>query len=118
MAFHHMYSHKISAVAVVDLERKFQGALSCNMIKGLQMNNIQLLVKPVLKFIEDATPSKIDLSAETGTLDMTMNDVVRKLAQSKKHRLWIVDEEQKLIGLLTLTDIIKAVVRIEPGDMS
>ena len=41
---------------------------------------------------------------------VTLDYAIRKLVAVKAHRLWIVDEEGKLNGVLSLTDIIKVLL--------
>ena len=125
-AFHHLLENKVSAVAVVDIEKsgnkKFLGSLSANMVKGLNKNNLHLLVKPVLEYIKEATPKGCEGvdSDEFATPCTTLLEALQKLSRSGRHRLWIVDNDndRNLLGVLSLTDIIGSVVQIGPGEMA
>ena len=46
----------------------------------------------------------------TCTLDSTMEEMVRTVVEGHFRRLWVVDAEGKAIGVISLTDLIKAVI--------
>ncbi|EPZ31435.1 CBS-domain-containing protein [Rozella allomycis CSF55] len=41
------------------------------------------------------------------TLKSSLGFAMRKIIATKSHRVWIIDEDRKLIGVVTLTDVIK-----------
>jgi CBS domain-containing protein len=51
--------------------------------------------------------------AITVTADSTFDEVVKILAENKIHRVWVVDDG-KPVGLVSTTDIMKILTRVEP----
>lgn len=52
-------------------------------------------------------------SAVTVDADATFDHVVKTLAEQKIHRVWVV-EDGKPVGLVSTTDIMKVLTRLEP----
>lgn len=42
-------------------------------------------------------------------LDTTLGFTVAKLLATKSHRVWVVDEREKAIGVVSLTDVMRAI---------
>ena len=46
----------------------------------------------------------------TCTLESTMEEMVRTVVEGHHRRLWVVDGDGKPVGVISLTDLIKAVI--------
>jgi CBS domain-containing protein len=101
--FYLMFFHKISAVGIVSKEGKLIGNLSASDIRGLRHDNFASLLQPVMKFLEKS-PKRSPITCKMNT---TFETVLLKLSFFRIHRMWIVDDEDKPIGLISLTDIMR-----------
>ncbi len=59
----------------------------------------------ILRSLSLSLPSTLLLSAET-----KLSVVVKDLAENHLHRVWVLDGDNKPIGVVTLRDIIDAVI--------
>ena len=62
------------------------------------------LLLPVTQFLKTQHSWKAPV---TVTLSSTLETVLLKLCWFRLHRVWIVDEENRPIGVITLTDVLK-----------
>jgi CBS domain-containing protein len=42
-------------------------------------------------------------------LDTTLGFAVAKLLATKSHRVWVIDERERAIGVLSITDVMRAI---------
>jgi len=110
-AFQMMAEHKVSAVPVVDATGKLVTVISAKDIRGLQAKVIFTnLYKPAKDFAASSRIQSLSNMPEIHcTLDTILLDVIVKLAALKIHRLFVVDEAMKPIGVITLGDVLGAV---------
>lgn len=52
----------------------------------------------------------------TCTSDASLKDIMAIVLKQHVHRVWIIDEQKKPIGVVTLTDIIHAITKFVSGD--
>jgi len=104
-AFYLMYFHKVSAVAIVGKTGNLVANLSASDIKGLKHDNFSRLLLPVMEFLKGTTSKKC--APITCRLFSSIETVILKLSLFRIHRLWIVDEKENPIGVISLTDIMK-----------
>jgi len=115
-AFKVMIKQGVSAVAVVDANGKFVNSLTGKDIKvlvqrtkGKSKVSFAPLYESAGKFAaltrKDA-PGKSIVATGSCTLKSTIHDVILQLAQSHFHRLFVLDSDQKPIGVVSLGDII------------
>ncbi len=127
--------HKISGAPVVDDNRKVVGILSegdimrllevhspnLNLILPAPLDLIELPVRMKYEFDEIAAginkaavekvSSIMTMKVVTITPDKSISDAAELMDQHKVNRLPVVDEEDKLVGILTRGDIIGAMVK-------
>lgn len=48
-------------------------------------------------------------------LDTTLGFAVAKLLATKSHRVWVIDEREKAIGVVSLTDVMRAIATTSNG---
>ncbi|EGC40456.1 hypothetical protein DICPUDRAFT_96258 [Dictyostelium purpureum] len=121
-SFKLMNLHKISAVPVLnDNDNKIIGNLSINDLYGLKESTIKLLLEPTLSFLninQNNQHNNNDLLQNKNkpdhpvvlTLNDTFKDAIERVSQNKIHRVWIVDDNNVPISLISLTDICKLIV--------
>jgi CBS domain-containing protein len=126
-AFRNMYENKISAVPVVDPNLGNQlwntGTLSASDLRGMVVdpkNIISMMnmsIEEYLNKIQSAKKKPKLLEREKPKQwrckpQDTMFDVVNKLTQSGVHRLWVVDLEDRPIGVVSLCDVISVFAKL------
>ena len=98
-----MDANKLESIAVVS-DGKLVGQLSASDLRGLAKDLFSSLDKRISDFIGKA--KKIS----TCSPDAKLKDVIKQLAASSLHRLWIVDKELHPIGVVSLGDVMKALM--------
>jgi 5'-AMP-activated protein kinase regulatory gamma subunit len=109
--FRLMSEHRINGVAVVDKNDKFVDALTAKDIKAIgEKVNLSLLKLPVLDYLERSRKMggvKFTGEGTTCSENITLREVIKKLGQNKRHRIFVVDEENKVLRVISLGDVIK-----------
>jgi len=105
-AFYQMIQRNVSAVAIVDKQGVLVASISATDLRGLQQENFSGLLLPVLEFIQLHVPDLIipPLTVRSST---TFETVILKLAAARTHRLWVIDEMDRPVGVISLTDVMK-----------
>lgn len=103
----HILTHNnISSVPIVDENNKlinvYEAVDVLGLIKAGLYNDLSLSVGEALMRRSDDFEG-----VYTCTLNDSLATIMATIKKSKLHRLFIVDEETKLIGVLTLSDILK-----------
>eukprot|EP01087_Luapelamoeba_hula_P019179 TRINITY_DN6324_c0_g1_i1.p1 TRINITY_DN6324_c0_g1~~TRINITY_DN6324_c0_g1_i1.p1 ORF type:complete len:257 (-),score=32.51 TRINITY_DN6324_c0_g1_i1:65-835(-) len=107
-AFTKMAESSINALAIVQDDSTLAGNISCADLRGLTLEHFARLQSSVLDFVKEQSHQK---QLYTCAKNNTLWEAITELAVSHVHRLWIVDEANKPIGLVSLTDIMKAILR-------
>ncbi|KFK43788.1 hypothetical protein AALP_AA1G172700 [Arabis alpina] len=88
--------------------RKVIGTFSATDLKGCRLPELQTwLPLTALEFTEKASGKEREMVS--CTVDMTMEEAIEKVVTRGVHRVWVVDQQGLLQGVLSLTDIIRAV---------
>ena len=127
-AFKLLEEKKVSAVAVVKTDGTLVGEMDSDSLKmiGIQFS---MLASPIWQCYEgfDGSgasmrqwnnttdhESRSDVVAplpdNTCTLTTTMEDMVKTVVSGHHRRLWVVDDAKKPIGVVSLTDLVNAVI--------
>ncbi|CAN0879441.1 SNF1-related protein kinase regulatory subunit gamma-like PV42a [Linum grandiflorum] len=99
--------------------RKLIGTFSATDLRGWHFATLQTwLPLTALEFTETVSTSAIYPAPNspnmelrelvTATADSTLQEVIQKVVTKHVHRVWVVDSQGLLTGLVSLTDIIKA----------
>jgi len=112
-AFKTMRELGISACGVVDDSGKLVGNISAADIKllGYDLSFFQALaftVNEYIQLIKEKTGRKTCVVSVKEGGKETVGDVVQKLLENHIHRLYIVDADEKPVGLISMTDILVA----------
>lgn len=107
----HKEGRVADALALVDGEGKFCGALSDSDLRGLGYEMFARLQLPVSEFVAMQS-QRLPLAKYCCSDDTTLAAAIKRMAKHGLHRLWIVDESQKPLGVVTLLDIMKALMLV------
>jgi len=117
-AFKMMVEKNVSGLAVIDKEGKLTAAISMKDLKAMSpdarlfwrlyqtVHNFLLKVRKENNETSGDRPRTIVTVKPTDTLDT----VVKKLAEHKIHRVFIVDDHKKPLGVISLKDVMKEII--------
>lgn len=104
-AFKKMAEENISALAIVDKENgKLVGNLSASDLRSLNAQKLPSIVRYVGNFL--VVQYGYVKKPLTVTTNSTLDDVIQIILDKKVHRVWIIDEDRKPTGVITLTDVL------------
>jgi len=112
-AFRLMAEHKIHGVAVVDEKGEIFSNLSAKDVKFLQPDALfTKMYRPTLELIQlvRSTNLKAVFPSFCVDLNSTFEEVIKKLAVLKVHRLYVEDEHRRPIGVISLGDILEVLL--------
>jgi len=116
-AYSQMCQCNVSGLAVVNDAGELVGAISASDIKGsLEANLFTDIYLPIGLYLDKATPNFPRSLSErpiSCTLDTTLSEAVSKLSSNHIHRVFVVDESSKPVAVLSLSDIITFLSRVE-----
>ncbi len=114
-AFVKMHEKHLSDVAIVDEDGTFQGCLSASDLTLIKDYKFNCLLWPVLQFLGELSNeeggqharSYIEPRGRPGWClpSTSLGTVVKKLAQERMHRIFVVNDQKKVVGVVSLTDI-------------
>ncbi|KAI9004696.1 hypothetical protein HDU85_000911 [Gaertneriomyces sp. JEL0708] len=119
-AFRTMYTHRVSAVAIIADSGSLCANLSASDLRGISQSNIECLLDNVYTFLEVDTRRRDDQvkadqlkfvsevrdsNADAQSIP-TVGEVVDLMLGSRIHRVWIVDGDDRPTGVVTLSDIL------------
>lgn len=106
-AFKLMVEKGVSAVGVVDAEGRLLGNVSVSDLRviGFDGKMFSRLFVPITEFLQSIRPTG---GVVTVTTTNTITDILRKLVDNKIHRVYVIDEQSKPIGIISLLDILRA----------
>jgi len=99
-----MDANKLESIAVVGADGKLVAQLSASDLRGLSKELFAALDRRISDFTGKAK------RVSTCQPDTKLRDVVKQLATGSLHRLWIVDKDQRPIGVVSLGDVMKALM--------
>ena len=103
-----MQKEKISSLALVDpLTDRLVGNFSASDLVGLYQEHFPSFKSSLKDFLE--THSEKSLSPNCARLDSTLLDIVKLLDENNLHHLWVVDDDFKPTGIISITDICRAI---------
>ncbi|TPX55873.1 hypothetical protein PhCBS80983_g04939 [Powellomyces hirtus] len=109
-AFRDMYVNRVSAVAVIDKEGGLAANLSASDLRGLSSSNLACLFDNVYTFLEIDTHRRADqVKADQLKFvepDAPMHKAAAMMRDSRIHRVWIADDGDKPVGVVTLSDFL------------
>jgi len=103
--FKTMTVEKVAALAITDNNNKLIGNLSASDLRGITTRRLKKVVEPVTEFLETMHGALRD--PITITFNDTLETAMFRLVDQCVHRLWVVDDNKKPIGCVSLTDVIR-----------
>ncbi|KAJ3300628.1 hypothetical protein HK104_009285 [Borealophlyctis nickersoniae] len=104
VGFKKMRAHNVTSVGIVDHEDHLISSLSAANLRGLNKERLAEVVKPVLVFLRNSMgevpPPHIC------TPKFTLAQVIAHLLRERLHRVFVVDEDQVPLGVISLSDVI------------
>jgi len=117
-AFTFINQKYIHGVAVVDQNGKLVGNLSASNIKGITNRSFPVLRLSVAEFLKRDSRRKWWRRPVCVRETETLKLAILQFSSTRKHRMYIVDNDERPIGVVSLSDIVKKLLVIEPIAMS
>eukprot|EP01112_Ceratiomyxa_fruticulosa_P017810 TRINITY_DN561_c0_g1_i1.p1 TRINITY_DN561_c0_g1~~TRINITY_DN561_c0_g1_i1.p1 ORF type:complete len:363 (+),score=58.01 TRINITY_DN561_c0_g1_i1:210-1298(+) len=111
-AFYLMMFNKVEGVAIVDKEEKMIANLSAADLRMFRKGTFASLVLPIMKFLELMDEGGIR-EPITVTPLCSLESAIMKIVQYHLHRIWVVNERNQPIGVLTLTDLLSHFIKLD-----
>jgi len=96
--------HKVEAIAITGEGGVLVGALSATDLRGLAHDIFPALEKPIEEFVKGQVPP------QTVPPDIPLKDLITLLATTNSHRAWICTSTKKPLGVVSNTDVMKALL--------
>jgi len=113
-AFKLIYSQKVSGIGVVNDSGELIGNISASDLQlvGYDTSQISRLFLPTEEFLRliPQRPHHVQGVHCLG-IDATFKDVILKFAQTRTHRIYLVDSKKKPIGVISLVDALEAILK-------
>ena len=105
-----MFLHRKNAVAVVDKDGRLIANLSCSDLRGLHRGNLDTLLLPVYEFLEISSKDRegglLPDQLRNATPDTPLDVVVNMMLESHIHRVWLTNDNDEPVGVVSITDIL------------
>lgn len=103
-----MVLYNISAVPVLDDEQHVVATLSVSDLRGLTSSTLSRLTSPVFEFLESESRVNGVCVDQVRALQgsATVGQAVEMMLENGIHRVWIVDDEERFGGVVSLSDVI------------
>jgi len=108
-AFEEMDKNRISSIAVVNEDGQFVSSISAKDIYQIITDEVAPfapLMKPAESFAVDMR-QKSDITRYTTKSSEYFGDLIAKLTLLRLHRIYVLDDKAKPIGVVSLSDIVK-----------
>jgi 5'-AMP-activated protein kinase regulatory gamma subunit len=124
-AFQLMVDKRVSSVAIVDENGEILTAISTKDIRllprleaaGLERNNLlDMNVREFVGLVRRVTEvdGKSRAACVTVELNTPLSVVLGKLAATKMHRVYVIDEHRKPMGVISVSDVVVALAQVQP----
>jgi len=110
-AFSTIVENKFTGLAVIDEEGKLVNHFSASDLKGLTKDTFWKLELPLEKMFE----GQKKLPPLQCRPEATFGEVIKKLSDCRVHRIYVVDEENRPVNVITLTTIMRVLSPLDSG---
>lgn len=107
LAFKSMWAHKVGAIGIVDDNHVLVDVISSTDLRSITSESLSDLHSPAVAFVRHADrrrPSEPLTCLPTTTLSHAMARLIR----TKCHRLFVVDDAHRPLGVVSVSDVISA----------
>ena len=105
-----MFLHRKNAIAIVDKDGRIISNLSASDLRGLHRGNIDSLLLPVYEFLETNSRERngglLPDQLRTAKPDTPLDEIVQMILDSRIHRVWITNDNDEPVGVVSITDIL------------
>jgi len=112
-AFYLMMYNKVEGVAILDKDDKIVANLSASDLRLFRKGTFAALALPVMKFLQLMEEEGKVKEPITVTFNSSLETTIMKIVQYHLHRIWVVNEKNQPIGVLTLTDLLKHFIAVD-----
>jgi CBS domain-containing protein len=105
--FMKLWANKVQGLAVVDENGKIVETLSASDVRGMSSEKLEILLLPTPQYKKSLLGKS--LPPVCVGMTETMHDATRKLVENKLHRVWVVDDGNHPVSVISLTDLLEAV---------
>lgn len=114
-AFLMIRDYNISAVPIVDEHGAIRGNVSARDVRLIvQSSKIYKLLNMPLRVYLDVVSEGVENSAITCSPDDTLEEIIRRMVASRIHRIYVVDEKNRPIRVISLRNVLRKFVK-EPN---
>eukprot|EP00048_Salpingoeca_helianthica_P023394 m.24082 g.24082 ORF g.24082 m.24082 type:complete len:463 (+) comp8614_c0_seq1:138-1526(+) len=117
VAFHIIKSKDVSAVPVLDpIDGTIRGNVSARDVRLIASSNkiYKLLNMPLRSYL-DVVSDGAENSAITCKGTDTMEEVIKRMVRSRIHRIYVVDEKDRVIRVVSLRNVLRKFVKEPSG---
>lgn len=100
-----MWAEGVHSFPIIDETGKLIGNLSPSDLRFMTKSKLKSILLPVMEFLKVMHDGKAPEPIVCKPNDSTKSVLVKALA-SKIHRVWVVDEENRPLGVVSFSDII------------
>eukprot|EP00003_Mantamonas_plastica_P020218 TRINITY_DN3268_c0_g1_i1.p1 TRINITY_DN3268_c0_g1~~TRINITY_DN3268_c0_g1_i1.p1 ORF type:complete len:313 (-),score=111.13 TRINITY_DN3268_c0_g1_i1:26-934(-) len=93
----------VHGLAIIDQDKKLTGTFSSADLESILKDDLPNLTMGVVEFLEKYSPDSLNVSVLQE--DSTLADALELFATSNVHRLWVLDEDYKPEGVVSMSDI-------------
>lgn len=118
-ALQKMQQGNISALAIVNSHNELVGNLSASDLKGTVIINddpgsepLGCLLLPILAFLHQN--GKKGIEPFSCTHQTTLGFIMEQMLNLGYHRVWVVDQSRHVKSVITMTDVMRAVIQQKP----
>jgi len=104
--FQTMAMNGLSALPIIDNDGKIVATLSVSDVRGLDEKTLPLIEKPALTFLMEKYGEN-NIKNFVAPPSANLGEVFLMLLNNSIHRVWVVDDDQKPLGIISLSDVIR-----------
>jgi len=105
-----LHHNRISGLALVNEHQHIVANFSASDLKGLSEDMFKYFYRSTEEFLKRGTSSPLQIPV-TCTDDATLADIIPLLLQEQMHRIFVIDDVKRPIGVVTMSDIIKVLLQ-------
>ncbi|KAI9096563.1 hypothetical protein DFS34DRAFT_623259 [Phlyctochytrium arcticum] len=113
-AFREMHKHNVSAVAITDEQNALVANLSASDLRNMSASNLDTLLDNVFTFLEVDCHRRADQVKADQLKFVEVGQKVHVAVQAMRdahiHRIWIADDNDHPVGVVTLSDVLSVMV--------
>jgi len=108
-------NRRVSAVPVLSVDGKLVGNFSASDLRGIGSEDYPNLLRPIKEYLSQHNFKS--LFPITCSASETLENVLCKMVATKVHRVWVVDSEKRLLGVVSITDVMRAFLGLKPMEI-